>query len=577
METDVAEAEQRRHDQGQGRHDHESAIERTETVLKDLGITLIVALLCAPLAILWGIGHARTSDYLGPNQTEFSLNYSGQITVDLGLLGDAFLPNDRFPVLLQPIGLTIEPGGIPSPTGSKVQLLSQQTLSAYVTLFTEPEATIRGVAQNLLSDAIGKSIQAEVVLLLLAIVWTQRRRFLSPRVGAALVPRRMFACWVAVLALVAGSIFAPRPPPAPDSRILVHIVDGTPFAGMTVDSALLGTVLDRGISGLELLAGRQQNAITDYINAAMDSFIASRLDLAEPGEGEILLMGFSDLHCSMAMTEVLRQISAIVEPAMVMSSGDDTMNGTAAEQFCVTRERAIAKDRPFIVATGNHDSDVTDNQMRRQGMTVLDGKVEDVKGIRFLGDDDPEYNIPFSVDRTKERPETEEQLGQRLLKTADGKNVDVVLVHQPAASVAWQTTPNPPTKLLMWGHFHRQNGPWTIPHADGSWTVALQAGTVGGIKQPTITSFSTPFTPPRRQADAYFFLMHKKTGLITGVQPVHFSTGGQVTIDKLIRTGKVDALPRDTRRRLGDEEGATKIPSPSGSTSLPLSPPSGIR
>ncbi len=570
MSADVAEV-------AQGRHDHGAAVERTETALKDLGITLLVALLLAPLAILWGIGHARTKDYLGPNQTEFSLSYSGQITLDLGLLGNAYLPNDRFPALLRPVGLIIEPGGIPSPTGSNVPLLSQRTLSAYLTLFAEPEATIRGVAENLLSDAIVKSMQAEVVLLSLAIVWTQRRRFLSRRVGAALTPGRMFVCWLVVLSVVTASILAPRPPPAPDSRVRVHIVDGTPFQGMTVDSALLGSILDRGISGLELLAGRQQNAISDYIDEAMTSFALQQRDIAEAGKDEVLLMGFSDLHCSMAMTEVLRRISASVGPSIVLSSGDDTMNGTAAEQFCITRERAIAQDRPFVVATGNHDSDVTDAQMRRHDMTVLDGKVAGVAGINFLGDDDPEYNTPFSVNRTKERPETEEQLGQRLLRTASGKDVDVLLVHQPAASVVWQTAPSPPTKLLMWGHFHHQNGPWTIPHADGSWTVALQAGTAGGIKQPTITSFSTPFTPPRKQADAYFFLMHKKTGLITGVQPIHFSTGGQVTIDKLIRTGDVDALPTETRRKLGDEEGATKVPSPAGSPSLASSSPSGPR
>ena len=140
----------------------------------------------------------------------------------------------------------------------------------------------------------------------------------------------------------------------------------------------------------------------------------------------------------------------------------------------------------------------------------------------MLGDDDPEHNIPFSVDRTKDRPETEEQLGQRLVDVAATRATDVILVHQPAASVVVMSAADPPARLVLWGHFHSQAGPTVITHADGSWTVGMQQGTAGGVKQPTITSFSTPFSPPLISADVYFYFRDDATGLITGVQPVHF-------------------------------------------------------
>ena len=80
------------------------------------------------------------------------------------------------------------------------------------------------------------------------------------------------------------------------------------------------------------------------------------------------------------------------------------------ERGCIRREAAIAGETPFLVSTGNHDSDVTEAQMKGAGMTVLDGSVVRAAEIDVLGDDDPEHNIPFSVERTKDRPETEEEL-----------------------------------------------------------------------------------------------------------------------------------------------------------------------
>jgi hypothetical protein len=182
--------------------------------------------------------------------------------------------------------------------------------------------------------------------------------------------------------------------------------------------------------------------------------------------------------------------------------------------------------------------------------------------LSVLGDDDPEHNLPFSVERVMDRPETEQQLGQRLVKTARGKEVDVLLVHQPAASVEVMTTPDPPARLVVWGHFHSQDGPSVITHQDGSWTVGMQEGTAGGVRQPTITSFSTPFSPPLISADIYFYFRDDATGLITGVQPVHFLPGATVVIDPRVDTGNLADLPPETRTRLAGQAASTPSPTP---------------
>jgi hypothetical protein len=195
-------------------------------------------------------------------------------------------------------------------------------------------------------------------------------------------------------------------------------------------------------------------------------------------------------------------------------------------------------------------------------MTVLDGQVVEAAELAVLGDDDPEYNIPFSVERVKDRPESEEQMAQRLVDVARNKHTDIMLVHQPVAAQVIMDSANPPAPLVLWGHYHAQSGPRVIMHEDGSWTVGMQQGTAGGVREPTFTSFSTPFSPPLISADVYFYFRDNATGLITAVQPVHVRPDAKVVIDDRITTGDLSELSAETRTKL---TGATPTPRPDAS------------
>lgn len=517
-----------------------------------LGVTLLVALLAAPFAAAWGIGHAEISDYLGPNRVRFASNFSGEVEVDLGPIGNAYLPSP-----VSPIGVTATVGSVGSAAQSLGSLFSEQTLAAYVDLYADPELALQGIVDRLELDALVEAVQAEALLLAAFAVWRLRSRLLSPWVARHATRRRTAVAYLAVLAVVVGSVLSPRPPDG--SRYPVAIASGTRYADVTVDSGALADLLDRGVTGVTLLSGRQQRAVQAYIDTAVAS-LSSQVDrLPKAPPGETMLLGFSDLHCNQAMTELIGRLARVTAPRVVLSSGDDTVNGTAVEKTCIRREAAIYPEVPFVVASGNHDSNVTEAQMRADGMVVLNGSTVTAAGLQVLGDDDPEHNIPFSQDRDSDRPETEEQLGTRLIGAAGTRPVDVLLVHQPAASVVLITTPNPPARLIAWGHFHSQAGPTVVTHTDGSWTVGMQEGTAGGVKQPTITSFSTPFSPPLINADVYFYFRDDATGLITGVQPVHFTPDARVVIDERIRTGDLATLPAETRLRL---TGSSQTPSP---------------
>src|SRR3954467_15760877 len=60
--------------------------------LRSLGTALVAALLAAPFAAVWAIVHARVDDYLGPHQVSFASNFSGEVKIDLGSTGNAYLP-----------------------------------------------------------------------------------------------------------------------------------------------------------------------------------------------------------------------------------------------------------------------------------------------------------------------------------------------------------------------------------------------------------------------------------------------------------------------------------------------------
>jgi predicted phosphodiesterase len=511
---------------------------------KALLLTFLAALAAAPLAAVWGISHAQVDDYLGPHRANFASNFRGEVEVDLGPIGNAFLASP-----VRPVGLTITVGGVGSASEHLSSLFSEQTLAAYTSLYTEPREAISGILERLAHDVVREGLKAEAVLLLGVAILRFRRRLLPPWIVSGVTKRRAAAVYVTVVALVVGSILIPEKPK--DPRYPVSIANGSRFSSLTVDSVLLADVLDRGIRGIQLLSARQQRSVQNYIDTATRS-MSEQLDaLPKPNSDESMILGFSDLHCNQATTELISRLVRVTGPSLVLSSGDDTVNGTAAERGCIRREAPISHSVPFVVATGNHDSDVTEAQMRTVGITVLDGQVVEAAGLDVLGDDDPEHNIPFSVDRINDRAESEEQMAQRLVDLARNKHTDIVLVHQPVAARVIMNAPDPPASLVLWGHYHAQAGPQVIRHEDGSWTVGMQEGTAGGVRQPTFTSFSTPFSPPLISADVYFYFRDNATGLITGVQPVLFEPNGKVVIDDRIATGNLANLPPETRTKLG--------------------------
>ncbi len=146
---------------------------RTST--KALLLTLLAALAAAPLAVVWGISHAQVDDYLGPHRATFSSNFRGEVELNLGPIGNAYLESPA-----RPIGLTITVGGV-GPAGEHLSsFFSEQTLVAYTSLYTEPQEALSGIVERLAHDAVQEGLKAEAVLLLGIAIWRLRAQLVPP-------------------------------------------------------------------------------------------------------------------------------------------------------------------------------------------------------------------------------------------------------------------------------------------------------------------------------------------------------------------------------------------------------------
>ncbi|ACZ31245.1 metallophosphoesterase [Xylanimonas cellulosilytica DSM 15894] len=199
-----------------------------------------------------------------------------------------------------------------------------------------------------------------------------------------------------------------------------------------------------------------------------------------PEEDLVTLLVVSDLHCNMSMTPLIRDVAANAGAAAILDAGDTTMNGTAVERVCVN---SFASARPqgveMIAADGNHDSQVIADAQRGQGITVLEGSVVEVDGVRILGDRDPHETRVGGG--TSVREETLEEVGERLAATACEDDVDLLLIHTPAVGNAALESGCVPFQVS--GHTHRRHDPFAfglgLRYVNGS-----TAGAASG--QPTV-------------------------------------------------------------------------------------------
>ena len=103
---------------------------------------------------------------------------------------------------------------------------------------------------------------------------------------------------------------------------------------------------------------------------------------------------------------------------IIAHTGDFTTQGTSHEEKCVTVIKNKVGDKVKVIGVlGNHDRiGTTDKQAEKVGIIMPVDKAVDIKGLTFVGQHDPTYNI-FGGDRTSAQGhKTAEKTADKLSK-----------------------------------------------------------------------------------------------------------------------------------------------------------------
>jgi predicted MPP superfamily phosphohydrolase len=179
--------------------------------------------------------------------------------------------------------------------------------------------------------------------------------------------------------------------------------------------------------------------------------VTSGLPASTPDPTTIRVLHVADIHLNPAAWGVIRSIVEQFQVAAIVDAGDLTDHGSRAEARFVDRIEDLRV--PYVYVRGNHDSAAIEAAVRRQrNAVVLDGKVVEVAGLRWLGAGDPR----FTPDRSVEVPGSEKvrEMGARLAGVAAAADppADVAVVHDPTAAAPLDGL----ARLVLAGHTHRR-------------------------------------------------------------------------------------------------------------------------
>lgn len=533
---------------------------------------LIAAIVGAPLAVAWAVEHTVVEADVGTSPARFTLTTNGRTEVRLGIAGTIYVPRSQGPF---GVVATIEgPGTAANDTADLAAYVSPEMLALYAGLFHDPQTAIdeyvglveqefrNQVIKAELTAVLGGGLLLYVLVHLLGTPSSSRHRTRATVSVVVVLATTMASAYV----YVQGD--ADRDDADDEGEFALSIFDDTLAEGATTDSPIIRALLGGALDKTRVLIERQEAQTRAYREVADAGLVEQAGAMTGPEDGEIAVMMQSDMHCNTAMIALQKRVVEMLRdrfgddvPAMLAIAGDLTTNGTAAEGPCIRDEAAIAGGAPVAAIAGNHESDLSVEQMKDAGMTVLDGDVEDLAGLTVLGAPDPARTELFGATMLR-GTRTQDDVGSDLYAEAlrADERPDLVLVHEGYAAAAFLgvgamgefmtegqaslTEPvdddvrNLPAGAVFYGHWHRRIDPRVVWNDDGTWTLVMELDTSGGaIDTPTLNDFSTPWSQPRQEASFPVVFFDEESGLPTGYQIYTFATDGTPTVEPRVDVG----------------------------------------
>ena len=481
-------------------------------------ITRTLVLLTAVSLVSLGVGAATAtaSSPVGPHEAQWSTTLDSTLSLDMGPLGQVSLDS---PAGI--LGVRVELEEVPGeadPAAVSESALGEALSSdgaAYLSLVTHPELTIERGLRALVDDALRRAgLLESIMLCLVAAGRLATRGRLRDAVRAGLSRPAASSLLTATAAVTVVALLVPSLRSEPVTGNRLEVLAGTPLerarvsgrigdvvqayggrvsaflddntafytaaqanlraaweASQTIDGTTDVTAAD-GAVDTDRVARDAQDAASasaasgsavpsaEASSTATDS--SSNAPTARSGgrQGSITAVMTTDLHCNLDVIAFSGLLDELAGATVHMDDGDLTMTGSDPEQICVDALDDAVPDGVARVATiGNHDSGSTAERLRTIGWTVTDGTVENVGGLRVLGDVDPERS---PAGRTFQRgEENATDIGMRLAGAScdaarKGNEADVVLIHRP--DTFGPLVDDGCAPLLVAGHVHEERG-----------------------------------------------------------------------------------------------------------------------
>lgn len=290
----------------------------------------------------------------------------------------------------------------------------------------------------------------------------------------------------AVLGAVAAAVL-PR-------RRAVYVVAGGVGAALTAATLLVGAAVSFDVAAFEqpsftgalvrapvVIDALQSGQVTLGDIESRYETAADRLShllalvaepIRDPTDDSVAILHVSDIHSNPVGVQLARELAVEFDVDAVLDTGDLT-------NFGVTVEARIGRlveriDVPYYLVPGNHDSAANEAALdRASNLTVLDGDVADVDGIRILGWGDP-TDTNWNRIPPEEAAEIRVEEGETTAAEVERVAPDVLAVHDSRlAESSFGLVP-----LVLAGHYHRR----IVEEHDG--TTVLSVGSTGatGLK-----------------------------------------------------------------------------------------------
>lgn len=484
-----------------------------------------------PVALATFMDSERTV-MVGPHEASVRPTFNGYATIDFGpLLPLVRVPSDG----LANIGVEVRLGE--AEVDDLEELLQQNAVIA-----SQPQgeiAVVRGAVADMARVSIARGLGVALIFAVVAVLaWraigaNRRKRIVHDL--TAPTRQQLFIGVVTVVVVVLGLVLITVPksddvepetewvaarkvfPELPANPILdqLQISDGSVTRGSRalVEGALY----------------LYEDSVSFYGDLAE---AASKTEVRTPRDGQTTALVVSDRHDNIGMDPVARKIADQAEASTLISLGDDTSQGDSWEQFSINSLADEFAEFNKVAVAGNHDSETTIKQLKQADFTVLDGEVERIGPIGFIGQSDPRgTTIAGYTESATKRSDLASRQDEALTATAcradrTGSRAPVAAVHSWAS--AKQLATSGCVDLVLTGHLHYQVGPRAIRSEGDHPTTRMGIATTGGAVLPIALGSKL-----RRDAQVTI-VTFESGGTPVGLQAVTFLPSGDIRVDDYV-------------------------------------------